>query len=100
MAVKFCPGAGNLKGTPTLKIKKCPECGAEVEIFSSDTVIHCSACGFTIFNDIISCFRWCKSAKECLGEELYLQLSSQPPSKDEDSEAKPEPPRVAKPDEM
>jgi hypothetical protein len=74
MAKKFCPGAANISGTPTLKVKKCPECGGEVEIFSSDTQIKCKNCGFTIFNDLQSCIKWCKSARECIGDELYDQL--------------------------
>ncbi len=78
MAVKFCPGAANISGTPTLKVKKCPECGAEVEIFSSDMNIECKKCGFCIYNDIISCIRWCKSARECVGDEMYERLMSQP----------------------
>ena len=47
-----CPGAANLR-TPTLSIKKCPQCGGEVEIFSNDLKVACSTCGCGIFNDII-----------------------------------------------
>ena len=51
MANKLCPGAANIR-TPTIKIKKCPECSGEVEIFSTDIKIKCSKCGFTIYNDL------------------------------------------------
>lgn len=68
-----CPGTANLR-TPTLKIKKCPECGEEVEIFSTDIKVKCGKCGFTIYNDLESCIQWCKYAKECVGEETYKKL--------------------------
>ena len=44
-----CPGSANIR-TPTLSIKKCPECGREVEIFSSDIRVACDNCGFVIYN--------------------------------------------------
>ena len=68
-----CPGAANMT-TPTLKLKTCPECGGEVELFSVDISIECSHCGFKVFNDIESCIQWCKYAKDCVGEELYDKL--------------------------
>ena len=70
-----CPGAANLR-TPTLKIKECPECGEEVELFSTDIRAKCGNCGFTVFNDIESCIQWCKYAKECVGEELYIKMKN------------------------
>ena len=69
-----CPGAANLRGTPTLTIKKCPQCGEDVEIFSNDISVKCSKCGLEIYNDIESCIQWCKYAKECVGEEMYNKL--------------------------
>lgn len=75
MAVKYCPGAANLTGTPTLKVKKCPACSVDVELFSTDIQVPCTSCGFIVYNDIQSCIRWCKFAKECIGEELYEQLT-------------------------
>lgn len=68
-----CPGAARIR-TPTIKIKKCPECGEEVEIFSNELQVKCSNCGFTVYNDLESCVQWCKYAKECVGEELYKKL--------------------------
>ncbi len=78
MPVKYCPGAANLTGTPTLKVKQCPSCGADVELFSTDVQVPCGVCGFIVYNDIQSCIRWCKFAKECIGEELYEQLTQRP----------------------
>jgi transposase len=68
-----CPGAANIR-TPTLTIKKCPGCGGEVEVFSSDFKVTCPGCGFIIYNDIVSCIQWCRYARECVGEEMYRDL--------------------------
>jgi len=72
--ISFCPGAIAVKGAPTITIKKCPECGADVEVFSNITASPCPKCGFEVYNDAMSCINWCKYAKECVGEELYNQL--------------------------
>jgi len=69
-----CPGAAQFTRTPTLKIKKCPECGGDVEIFSTELRVKCDKCGFTVYNELGSCIQWCKYAKECVGEELYNKL--------------------------
>jgi ribosomal protein S27AE len=68
-----CPGAANIR-TPTLTVRKCPQCGEGIEIFSNDIAVKCSRCGFTVYNDIQSCIRWCKEARECLGDEMYRKL--------------------------
>ncbi|HOC83231.1 MAG: hypothetical protein BWX50_00939 [Euryarchaeota archaeon ADurb.Bin009] len=75
-----CPGAAHIR-TPTLKIKKCPECGAEVEVFSNDISVRCSECGFTVYNDALSCVQWCKYARECVGEETYQKLVGKKPDR-------------------
>lgn len=72
--VENCPGAANITGTPTLKLKECPQCGSDIEIFSNELQTECRNCGFTAFNNIISCIKWCAYAKECVGEEVYQQL--------------------------
>ena len=63
-----CPGAANIKGTPTLNLKTCPACGGAVEVFSTDRERACPECGFVVFNDIVSCRQWCRYAEKCLGE--------------------------------
>jgi len=68
-----CPGTINIR-TPTIEIKKCPECGEEVEIFSDEMKAVCENCGFIIYNDLQSCIEWCRYARECIGEELYSRL--------------------------
>ena len=72
------PGTANLR-TPTLKIKKCPKCGAEVEIYSTDMKAKCDKCGTTVFDDLQSCIEWCQYAEKCLGEELYNKLKGENP---------------------
>jgi len=57
-------------GTPTLSIVKCPGCGGEVEMFSTDPMATCEACGKTVFNEANSCIRYCIHAEECWGKEL------------------------------
>jgi ribosomal protein S27E len=71
-----CPGAANIR-TLTLSIKKCPQCGGEVEIFSNDISVKCDRCGFVIYNDIATCVQWCKHARECVGEEEYRRLTGE-----------------------
>jgi hypothetical protein len=75
MDKKFCPGAANISGTPTLKIKSCPECGGEVEVFSTDLQVPCPKCGFVVYNDIQSCIKWCRYARECVGDEMFEKLT-------------------------
>ena len=76
-----CPGASLLR-TPTLKHKDCPECGMEIEIFSTDKQVVCSTCGFVIYNEIASCIQHCQHAKECLGDEIYNKLLGDVEKKD------------------
>ena len=68
-----CAGRGNL-GTPTLRIVKCPECGSEVELFSTDVRVRCDNCGYEVYNDINLCVMWCRHAEECIGTEMYNRL--------------------------
>lgn len=68
-----CPGAADLR-RPTIIFKTCPRCGEEIELFSNDVKMDCDSCGFTIYNDTMSCVKWCEYAKECVGEEAYNQV--------------------------
>lgn len=45
-----------------------------IEIFSCDAQMACENCGFVIYNDKLSCVKWCAKAKECVGEEMYNRL--------------------------
>jgi len=65
-----CPGSSKIKGTPEIILKTCPECGREIEMFTSDINAVCE-CGFVAFNDTQSCIKWCAYARECVGDEIY-----------------------------
>ncbi|MDR3170696.1 MAG: hypothetical protein LBU17_03610 [Treponema sp.] len=65
-----CPGAASIRGTPTLETRICPQCGAEIDLFSCDMQVPCT-CGFIAYNNMQSCISWCAYAKQCVGEERY-----------------------------
>ncbi len=58
----------------SIMTKICPRCGHEIEMFSIDTQAECENCGFTVYNDSLSCVQWCKYAKQCVGEKVYEQM--------------------------
>jgi DNA-directed RNA polymerase subunit RPC12/RpoP len=69
-----CPGQDgrNLR----VELYKCPNCGAEVEIFSDEIKVKCHKCGEKVYRDKMpSCIEWCASARQCLGEERWRQLT-------------------------
>jgi ribosomal protein S27E len=56
------------------RINQCPDCGADVEIFSNETRVKCHICGSMVYKDKTpSCAEWCASARECLGERRWKQ---------------------------
>lgn len=68
-----CPGQDMRK--LRVELYKCPQCGAEVEIFSDETRIKCQKCGTMVFKEKMpSCIEWCASARQCLGEERWKLL--------------------------
>jgi len=38
-----------------IKIKKCSQCGTEVDIFSNEMQAICKKYGFTVYKDLESC---------------------------------------------
>ena len=60
--------------TPVILEKTCPQCGHEIEMFSTDTQATCEHCGFVTYNDTLSCVQWCKYARQCVGDEMYEQM--------------------------
>ena len=60
--------------TPTIIEKICPQCGAEIELFSIDTQVACDRCGFVAYNDTLSCVQWCAYARKCVGDEMYEKM--------------------------
>jgi ribosomal protein S27AE len=68
-----CPGqdSRNIR----VSLHKCPNCGAEVEIFSFETRVKCYRCGKNVYGDEIpSCIDWCASARQCIGEARWREL--------------------------
>ncbi len=74
MSNAYCPGSAALRGTPTLTIKTCPQCGADVELFSIDKKVACDRCGFVVYNDLQSCIQWCRYAEACVGPEIVARF--------------------------
>ena len=69
MALTVCQGKEQI----TIHDKICPQCGAEIEIFSIDVSADCPNCGFTIYNNELNCVQWCQYAEQCVGPEQYKQ---------------------------
>jgi NADH pyrophosphatase NudC (nudix superfamily) len=71
-----CPGQDmrNLR----VSLHKCPNCGAEVEMFSDEIKVKCHKCGAKVYREQVpSCIEWCASARQCLGEERWKQLKGE-----------------------
>lgn len=71
MIMEGCQGKPR---TPTISEKICPNCGAAIELFSTDTAVACEQCGFVAYNDTLSCVQWCKYARKCVGDEMYERM--------------------------
>lgn len=70
-----CPGQDgrNLR----VALYKCPNCGADVEVFSDEIKVRCRKCGQNVYREKIpSCLEWCASARQCLGEERWQQFKA------------------------
>jgi len=70
-----CPGQDmrNLR----VSVHRCPNCGAEVEIFSDELKVKCQKCGEKVYREQVpSCIDWCAMARQCLGEERWRELRS------------------------
>ncbi len=71
--INKCPGQDtrNIKA----EIIDCPNCNYQVEIFSDEIKAKCPKCKNLICPERLpSCLDWCKSARECIGEEKWRQL--------------------------
>ena len=67
-------GGGAAADAPHGRKRSVPGAGNMIEIFSCDSQMACEKCGFVIYNDQLSCVKWCPKAKECVGEEMYNML--------------------------
>ncbi len=74
MILKKCPGIENPREPVTTVKLKCPGCGEEIELFSDEVSAECPKCGFTVYSDLLSCVRWCRYARKCVGEEVYRKI--------------------------
>jgi DNA-directed RNA polymerase subunit RPC12/RpoP len=73
MAVS-CPGQDGRNLSASLH--KCPDCGAEVEMFSDEVRVKCRSCGSIVYKESVpTCVEWCAKARECLGEERWKALT-------------------------
>lgn len=71
-----CPGQDdrNLR----VELHKCPNCGADVEIFSDESRVRCQKCHEWVYREKTpACIDWCSKARECLGEERWRQLKGE-----------------------
>lgn len=67
----FCPGSKLLR-QPAPELFPCPNCGAEVEIWSDEFRRACPACRKMVLRPGgMSCLEWCKQARQCVGEAAY-----------------------------
>lgn len=68
-----CPGQD--RRWRTCKTYRCANCGAEEEIWSDELKVRCPGCGAWIYKEEVpSCIHWCRSARQCLGEERWKRL--------------------------
>jgi len=73
MSFKRCPGS-SVFAQPKPEALLCPDCGAEIEIWSDEALGRCPQCRKSIIrSESQSCVDWCKHARECLGEEKFRQ---------------------------
>jgi len=65
-----CPGQDKRKVRPEPII--CSSCGYDAEIFSDEIKARCPKCRQVLYREVLpTCVDWCKSAKECIGEQAY-----------------------------
>lgn len=73
MGFKVCPGSSSF-AQPTPESVACPDCGAEVEIWSDEATGECPACKKAVIRQATqSCIDWCRYAQQCLGDEKFRQ---------------------------
>jgi hypothetical protein len=66
-----CPGAKLIR-QPKPEMFDCPNCGAEVEIWTDELKGTCTRCKTVVLRyQDQSCLEWCKLAATCVGQEAY-----------------------------
>ena len=57
-----------------LGLYRCPNCNAEIEMFSNEIQVKCYQCGEPVYREKVRpCIEWCTSAHNCLAEERWKQ---------------------------
>ena len=73
MSFKRCPGSASFL-QPKPEAVLCPDCGADVEIWSDEASGQCRGCRrIVIRTETQCCVDWCRHAEECLGSDKYRQ---------------------------
>lgn len=68
---EICPGARFIR-QPKPELFDCPNCGAEVEIWTDELKRTCPRCKTVVLRyQDQSCLEWCKLAPTCVGQEAY-----------------------------
>ncbi len=66
-----CPGSTSFS-QPKPDGVTCPDCGAEVEIWTDETKGVCPKCSRVVTRTLTqSCLDWCAYARDCLGDEMF-----------------------------
>jgi uncharacterized paraquat-inducible protein A len=59
-----CPGLNDLL-RPKPEFLPCPNCGANVEIWTDEKEAECPNCGIRVSRETQSCLDWCEYADKC-----------------------------------
>lgn len=71
--INKCPGQD--KRNVKAEAIRCHDCGYQIEIFSDEIKVKCPRCkNLACRESLPSCVDWCKSARQCIGEEKWKQL--------------------------
>lgn len=71
--IEKCPGQDKRNLSQESII--CNACGYDVEIFSDEPKVRCPRCKNFVWRKMLpSCAEWCRSARDCIGQEKWKQL--------------------------
>lgn len=69
--MQFCPGSKAFN-QPAPEDFSCPQCKAEVEIWTDERKATCPTCGFIVRKKAEStCLAWCAYGEDCVGKDVY-----------------------------
>src|SRR3989304_66974 len=84
-----CPGSKAIKN-PTPELQTCPNCGADVEIWTNELSYPCSTCVARVNREQPpSCIDWCPYVQECIGPAVYKTIKAQPEAAQAGEESSP-----------